>query len=177
MSFNADQGTSVVYAELKQLAGARLRHERADHTLSATELVHEAYLKLAHTTAEYNDKAHFMRIAARVMRQVLVDHALARKADKRGGDWLRLTLTSAMPEIELGKPDGIDVLGLDEALTVLEALDPRQANIVELRYFAGLSIDEAATVLNLSAATVKREWAVARLFLRRELSKYDSLDE
>ena len=171
MSFNAEQGARVVYAELKQLAGARLRHERANHTLSATELVHEAYLKLAHTTAEYNDKAHFMRIAARVMRQVLVDHALARKADKRGGDWQRLTLTSAMPEIELGKPDGVDVLGLDEALTALEALDPRQANIVELRYFAGLSIDEAATVLNFSAATVKREWAVARLFLRRELSK------
>lgn len=168
--FKTDQGVSAVYTELKRLAGARLRNERPDHTLSATELVHEAYLKLAHFTPDYNDKAHFMRTAARAMRQVLVDHALARKTDKRGGDWLRLTLTSAMPEIETGSPDDVDVLGLDTALKELEALDTRQASIVELRYFAGLSIEDTATVLGLSPATIKREWAVARMFLRRELA-------
>ncbi len=171
MTFNSDQGVNAVYVELKRLAGARLRNERPDHTLSATELVHEAYLKLAHSTSEYNDKAHFMRTAARVMRQVLVDHALARKTDKRGGDWQRLTLTSAMPEMEAGKPDGVDVLSLDEALKELEALDPRQATIVELRYFGGLSIEDTASVLALSPATIKREWSVARMFLRRGLSK------
>ena len=171
MTFAADQGASTVYAELKRLAGARLRHERADHTLSATELVHEAYLKLAHATAAYNDRAHFMRIAARAMRQVLVDHALARKTDKRGGDWQRLTLTGALAEIEAGSVDSIDVLGLDQTLKTLEALDPRQANIVELRYFAGLSIEETANVMDISPATVKREWAVARMFLRRGLEQ------
>lgn len=172
MSFAAEQGASTVYAELKRLAGARLRGERPDHTLSATELVHEAYLKLAHGTAAYNDRAHFMRIAARAMRQVLVDHALARKTEKRGGDWQRLTLTNALAEIEAGShTETIDVLGLDETLTALEALDPRQANIVELRYFAGLSIEETAGVMNISPATVKREWAVARMFLRRGLEQ------
>ncbi len=171
MTFNSDRGVNAVYSELKRLAGARLRNERPNHTLSATELVHEAYLKLAHSSSDYNDKAHFMRIAARVMRQVLVDHALARKTDKRGGDWQRLTLTSAMPEMEAGKPDGVDVLSLDEALKELETLDPRQATIVELRYFGGLSIEDTASLLELSPATIKREWLVARMFLRRGLSQ------
>lgn len=174
MSFGTDEGASNVYAELKRLAGARLRHERADHTLSATELVHEAYLKLAHLTANYNDRAHFMRVAARAMRQVLVDYALARKTEKRGGGWQRLTLTSATPLIEqmqVGVPTQIDVLHLDETLKALEALDSRQAEIVELRYFVGLSIEETAEVMSLSVATIKREWSVARMFLRRGLEK------
>ena len=151
-----------------------------DHTLSATGLVHEAYLRLAESSPQWESRGHFFGIAANAMRQVLVDHARAHRAEKRGGDWLKLTLTSAMPEIE-GKSgeshDGIntenpvDVISLNDALIELELRDPRQAKIVELRYFGGLSIEDTAATLNLSPATIKREWLVAKLYLKRKLDK------
>ena len=155
-----------VYAELKRLAAAQLRHERTDHTLSATGLVHEAYLKLARSHVSWQDRAHFLGLAARAMRQILVDHARIRNAEKRGGSWIKLTLTGVMPSIEQADDDGIDVIKLNDALIELEALDARQARVVELRYFAGLSIEDTADAMNLSAATVKREWSVAMLYLK-----------
>ena len=166
----------AVYRELKRLAASQIRHERADHTLSATGLVHETYLRLAESGSQWESRGHFFGIAANAMRQVLVDHARAHRAEKRGGDWLKLTLTSAIPEIEgqlgnVGDVDGgIDVLGLHEALIELEKRDLRQAKIVELRYFGGLSIEDTATALDLSPATIKRDWLVAKLFLKRKLS-------
>jgi RNA polymerase sigma factor (TIGR02999 family) len=160
----------AVYGELRRIAARQLRGERRDHTLSATALVHEAFLKLSESGLQWNDRHHFCGVAARAMRQVLVNHALARRADKRGGDWVRLTLTGAVGKIERGRDEAIDVIGLDDALKSLEALDPRQAQIVELRYFGGLSIEDTARAVDLSPATVKREWAVARLYLKRALT-------
>ncbi len=166
----------AVYPELRRLAASHIRHERADHTLSATGLVHEAYLRLAHGGTQWESRGHFFGIAANAMRQVLVDHARAHRAEKRGGDWLKLTLTAAIPEIEdqlgnVAEADGVmDVLGLHEALIELELRDQRQAKIVELRYFGGLSIEDTASALELSSATIKREWLVAKLFLKRKLS-------
>ncbi len=166
------QEVEAIYDELKRLAASHIRRERADHTLSATGLVHEAYLRLAKSDPKWESRGHFLGIAANAMRQVLVDHARAHLAEKRGGDWIKLTLTSANPEIE-SKPaapdDAVDVLDLNEALTDLEGRDARQARIVELRYFGGLSIEDTAAVLDLSPATIKREWLVARLFLKRKL--------
>lgn len=166
---NLDVQTAQVYDELRRLANAQLRRERPDHTLSATGLVHEAYLKLAASSTAWEDKAHFLGIAARSMRQILVNHALAHRTEKRGGEWLKLTLTSSLGEIEQSDA-ALDMLDLDGALKELALLDPRQAKIVELRYFAGLSIEATAEAINLSPATVKREWAVARLFLKRAIS-------
>ncbi|MFZ6819086.1 ECF-type sigma factor [Undibacterium sp. Ji22W] len=161
----------VVYSELKRIAASRLRLERADHTLSATGLVHEAYLKLVQTDLKWENAPHFRAIAARAMRQILVNYALAHRSEKRGGDWIKLTLTGAEPEIEAQVDGAVDILTLDEALKALGELDPRQAEIVELRYFAGLTIEETADAIKLSVATVKREWAVARLFLKRAMSR------
>lgn len=161
----------AVYSELKRLAASRLRLERPDHTLSATGLVHEAYLKLAQSDLQWENAGHFRAIAARAMRQILVNHALAHRTEKRGGDWVKLTLTGVEPEIEAQVVGAVDILSLDEALKALAELDPRQAEIVELRYFAGLTIEETADAIKLSVATVKREWAVARLFLKRAMSK------
>lgn len=157
----------AVYAELKRLAATQLRTERADHTLSATSLVHEAYMKLARSDPHWQNRAHFFGIAARAMRQILVDHARMRRAEKRGGDWIKLTLTGAMQGIEKGADEGIDILKLNDALTELELMDARQAQVVELRYFAGLTIADTADAMNLSAATIKREWSVAMLYLKR----------
>ncbi|MEO8385805.1 MAG: ECF-type sigma factor [Betaproteobacteria bacterium] len=162
----------AMYAELRRLAASQLRRERADHTLSATGLVNEAYLKLSGSHLEWQDKNHFLGIAARAMRQILVNHALAHRAEKRGGDWLKLTLTSSEAEMNAlqSKEDAaLDVVGLNDALKELETIDPRQGRIVELRYFAGLSIEDTATALSLSPATIKREWALARLYLKRAL--------
>jgi RNA polymerase sigma-70 factor, ECF subfamily len=164
---------ALVYGELKRLAASQIRHERGDHTLSATGLVHEAYLRLAQANTHWESRAHFFGIAANAMRQVLVDHARAHRADKRGGDWIKLTLTGVQSEIEgaaVGGDGAVDVLDLDSALNELEARDPRLAKLVALRYFAGLSIEDTATTMGLSPATVKREWLVAKLFLKRKLS-------
>ena len=149
-----------------------MRRERSDHTLSATALVHEAYLNLASSDVKWKNAAHFRAIAARAMRNILVNHALALRAEKRGGDWVKLTLTGdAMEAAMQAAEDSVDVLDLDAALKLLTAVDARQAEIVELRFFAGLTIDEVAEAVKLSPATIKRELKVARLFLKRAMAK------
>ena len=162
----------ALYDELRRLAASQLRRERGDHTLSATALINETYLKLSSAHLQWQDKKHFLGIAARAMRQILVNYRLAHNANKRSGEWLKLTLTSSVAEIDaqrLKDDDALDVVKLNDALNELELIDPRQGRIVELRYFAGLSIEETADALSLSPATVKREWALARLYLKRAL--------
>jgi RNA polymerase sigma factor (TIGR02999 family) len=147
--------------------------ERDEHTLQATALIHEAYLRLVdQRRVEWRSRAHFFGIAAQMMRRVLVDHARARLAAKRGGDVRQVSLERVIEaDAEADVADaGLDVLTLHEALEKLAALDPPQARLVELRYFGGLNIDETAAALGISPATVKREWAIARAWLRRELS-------
>ncbi len=159
-----EQLLPLVYHELRELAAARLRGERPDHTLQPTALVHEAYLKLAGGAAQpFADRGHFFRVAARAMRQVLVDHARARRAAKRDADaspaWVTL-------------PDGRaldDLIAIDSALDKLAQQDARQARVIELRFFAGLGIEETATLLEVSPATVKRDWLVARAWLQQEI--------
>jgi RNA polymerase sigma factor (TIGR02999 family) len=164
----------LVYDELRSLAHHYLRQERSDHTLQSTALVHEAYVRLVdHDLPDFANRSHFFGIAARLMREVLVEHARARRAAKRGGGVCLLTLEAAE---HLAQPASVDVLRLDEALTELARLDERQSRIVELRYFTGLSLDETAEVMNLSPATVSREWTTARAWLHRELSR-DSADD
>jgi RNA polymerase sigma factor (TIGR02999 family) len=154
-----------VYDELRRLAASYLRGERAEHTLQGTALVHEAYLRLIKDeNVEWRNRAHFIGIFARLMRQTLTNHAIAKHRVKRGGDDpLQLTL-------EFYASRKVDVGALDEALRELETLDSRQAQIVELRFFGGLTIDEIADLLAISAATVKREWTAAKIWLRRELA-------
>lgn len=150
----------VVYGELHRLARARLRRERAGHTLGATALVHEAYLRLAEQRAvSFENRAHFYGVAGRMMRRLLVDHARRRRAQKRAGNM------GPTPEAR-----DAALVRLDEAVERLATLDARRARIVELRYFAGLTIEETADVLDASAASIKREWALARAFLQRELA-------
>jgi RNA polymerase sigma factor (TIGR02999 family) len=164
----------VVYAELRRQARRALRREAAGHTLEPTALVHEAYLKLVDQgPSRWQDRAQFFGVAARCMRQVLVDAARTRRAAKRGGGVRTITLSdaegmTAAPAAE-GEAAGDDVLALDAALARLAALDPDQARLVELRYFAGLTLDDTAATLGVSPATVSREWTVARRWLRREL--------
>lgn len=156
----------VVYGELRRLARRYLREERSGHTLQPTALVHEAYLRLiGQHSVDWENRAHFFAISAQMMRRILVNHAEARRADKRGGEAEHLTLGAAD---EVPAPQ-TDVLALDHALRALEKLDPRQARVVELRYFGGLDIPEVANALGVSAATVKREWTTAKLWLKREL--------
>ncbi len=156
----------LVYDELRLLAGGYLRNERPEHTLQRTALVHEAYLRLAaQRDLSWENPAHFLAIFARLMRQTLINHAVARTRAKRGGsDPTDLIL-------EFYDRHQIDVTAVDEALKELEALDARQAQIVELRFFGGLKIEEIARLLEISPATVKREWAVAKLWLRQTLSQ------
>lgn len=164
-----DEQLRSVYDELRRLARGYLARERVGHTLQATALVHEAYLRLAAQRGTPANPRQLVGLAAQMMRRVLVNHGLAQKADKRGAGALHLTLSHAE---HLAQPEGeLDVLALDRALTRLAELDPRQAQVVELRYFGGLSIDETASAMALSLATVKREWATARLWLKRELSE------
>ncbi len=154
----------AVYGDLRRRAAAFLRRERQAHTLQPTALVHEAFLRLVdQSRASWKNRAQFLAVAARMMRRVLVDHARARGARKRDAG-LRVSLDDAPELAEAGTAD-VDLLALDQALQALAALDERQATIVELRYFAGLSIDETAQALELSPATIKREWTSARAFL------------
>ena len=162
-----DVALPVVYRELRRLAGAYLRHERPGQTLQATALVHEAYLRLAGRDRPWTDERHFLAIAARSMRQILVERARARGAEKRWARLERVSLTDALPATSV--QDAM-LPALDEALARLEQLDPEQARIVELRYFVGLGIDETADALGISPATLKRRWALARAWLLRELS-------
>lgn len=157
----------LIYDELRVLARHSLRGERPDHSLQVTALVHEAFLRLVQQEgAGFEDRTHFFGVAARLMRQVLVDHARARMAQKRGGGVLRVTF---------GDEDAVDsdeaLLALDEALHALARLDPQAARMVELRYFSGLTIEETATILEISPATVKRHWVTARAWLRREIQR------
>jgi len=155
-----------VYGELRRLAASFLRSERRDHTLQPTALVHEAFLRLVEQQeVDWQSRAHFYGIAARLMRRTLVDHARRKSAKKRGGPQPTLSLTRVVPGSE---PD-IDVVALDQALERLAGMDPRQVRLVELRYFGGLTIAETAEVMDISPATVKREWSSARAWLFREL--------
>jgi RNA polymerase sigma factor (TIGR02999 family) len=157
----------LVYAELRRQARRALRREGEGHTLQATALVHEAWLRLdGQHDARWESRTQFLAVAAQMMRRVLVDHARTRRALKRGGGGTQVTLGDA---IHASAPDAVDVLALDDALARLAIMDPRKARLVELRYFAGLSIPETASALGVSLATVGREWAVARMWLRREL--------
>jgi RNA polymerase sigma factor (TIGR02999 family) len=161
-----------VYDELRRLAANYLRHERPGQTLQATALVHEAFLRLnAEKNHSWKNRTHFLAIAALSMRQILVQRARARHAEKRGGDPRRITLDeSALAEVPATQPVGVDVLALDAALERLAELDRQQARIVELRYFGGLTVEEVAEALEISPATVKRHWTLARAWLQRELS-------
>lgn len=157
-----------LYHELRTMAAGYLRRERSDHTLQPTALVHESYLRLANQrTVDWSDRLQFLSIAARMMRRILSDHATARAADKRGGDTTKLQLDSAL---EFCDERAISIAAVDQALRDLEALDPRQARVVELRFFGGLTIPETAELMALSEATVKREWVTARRWLQREIS-------
>jgi len=162
-----DRLMPLVYDELKVLAAGYLRAERADHTLQTTGLVHEAYLKLVdQRRTTWQNRAHFFGIAAQAMRRILVDHARRRRARKRDAG-RPVTLDDNLAG---NSPDSEEVLAVDEALQRLAALDPRQARIVELRYFAGLGIEQTAEALEISPATVKRDWLSAKAWLQRELA-------
>jgi len=165
-----DELMPLVYAELHRLAASYLSRERADHTLQPTALVNEAYLRLIDQNAvAWENRAQFFGIAAQMMRRILVNHARDRHAEKRGGpDILRVSLDDAISFFE---ERDVNLVALDEALTRLEQMDPQQSQIVELRFFGGLTIEEVAAQLHTSPATVKREWSTAKLWLLRELSR------
>lgn len=159
----------LVYDELRRLAFYYMRQERNDHTLQPTALVHEAYLRLFEQEKDiYLNRTQFISIAANMMRRILVNHAVSRNRQKREGSLLRVTLDRAVDSFE---EETLNLLILDKALKNLARLDERQARIFELRFFGGLSIEETAQVVNVSPATVKREWTIAKLFLQRELSE------
>ncbi|HEV7240656.1 MAG TPA: sigma-70 family RNA polymerase sigma factor [Thermoanaerobaculia bacterium] len=162
-----DELLGLVYEPLRAIAGRHLRREREGHTLQPTALVNELYLKLVdQRKVAWADRAHFFAVAAQVMRRILVDHARRKKSDKRGGDMIAVTIGAAL---DLAATENIDVVALDVALENLTAIFPQQARIVELRFYAGLTIDETAAVLGISPATISREWTMARAWLRREL--------
>ena len=166
----ADRLVPAVYEELRRHAERAMRREGGEHTLQATALVHESYLRLVdQRRVEWRNRAHFFAIASTVMRRILVDHARARLTAKRGGGAVPVSLAGAQPATPEGT-DEADLLALHDALEKLAALDPDQARLVELRYFGGLTIEETAEALSVSPATVKREWALARAWLRRELA-------
>jgi RNA polymerase sigma factor (TIGR02999 family) len=159
----------LVYRELRAIAARQLRRERGDHTLQPTALVHEAYLKLVDQRPNgWKNRGHFFAIAGQVIRRILVDHARAHRAAKRGRDIEKVVIDTADAVV---MPPTADVLALDEALTRLSALDPRQAQVVELRCFAGLTIEETAESVGLSPTTVKEEWRLAKAWLHRELRR------
>lgn len=158
---------TTLYAELKRQAAGHMRHENAGHTLSATALTHEAWLRLdAQTRTRWQGRSHFLGVASIMMRRILVNHAQARLADKRDAQRVSLTLTEAQ---QLGQSLPAEVVRVHDALLAFEAVDPRAAKVVELKFFGGLEIDEIAELLGVSAPTVKRDWALARAWLHREL--------
>ncbi|MGE3180319.1 MAG: ECF-type sigma factor [Phycisphaerae bacterium] len=158
----------LVYRDLRAVAASKLRNVRADHTLQATALVHESFLRLVQQTgAEWNGRGHFLAVAATAMRQILTDHARRRAAAKRGADWGRVTLSN----VGVGDKPELDVLRLDELLQELCEADPRKHRVVELRFFGGLTVDEIAEVLGVSKSTVESDWRAARAWLAVELEK------
>lgn len=161
----------LVYEELRRLASAYLKQERVGHTLQPTALVHEAYLKLVdQRSVQWQNRAHFFAIAAQAMRRILVNHAISRGRLKRGGDRARVSLDEPIAVID---EQGIDLVALDESLKRLSDMDERKSRLVELRFFGGLSAEQTAEVLGVSLATVKREWSLAKAWLRRDIEKGD----
>lgn len=170
-----DRLVPVVYEELRRIAQGHLRNERPGHTLGATALVHEAYLKLVDIqSVDWQNRAHFFAVAARQMRRVLIDHARTKGRSKRGGNAVKISLDEA-GEIPAGDSEAL--LTLDDALSRLEALNERQCRVVECRFFVGLSVEETAEALDTSPTTVKRDWAFARAWLNRELGADSERDE
>lgn len=164
-----DELLPLVYAELRRLAESQMRHERAGHTLQSTALVHEAYMKLVgQEDAQWQNRAHFFAVAARVIRRILVDHARARGAVKRGQAMPKLSLDDA---IEVPGDKDWELVALDDALNRLAEMDEQQSRVVELRFFTGLSVEETAEAIGISTATVKRDWATAKAWLMREVSR------
>lgn len=180
----SEQLLELVYGELRALAGSFFRRQNSDHTLQPTALVHEAWMRMTdradrpdQSALELRDRSHFFAVAATAMRHILIDHARRRNAEKRGGKAERITIDSSFTPMAPGAPrpgaansHALDVLALDEALTKLAAVDPRQARIVELRFFAGLPVDEVAQALDVSKRTVELDWTMARAWLSRELA-------
>jgi RNA polymerase sigma-70 factor (ECF subfamily) len=162
--------TTDVYRELRRIAARYVAHERAK-SVQATDLVHEAYVRLAKDTPAFRDRTHFLAIAAIAMRRLLVERARARDAAKRGGGAVRVTLDDRLIAGSRGEAEVVDLVALDRALDGLAALDAGQARVVELRYFGGLTVEETANALGISPATVKRHWTIARAFLARELGR------
>ncbi len=163
-----DEVTQYVYHDLRRRAAVYMRNERRGHSLQTTGLVHEAFIKLLDKQEiEWQDRNHFLAVAATTMRRILVDHARGRKRDKRGGSSEDLPLDEAM-QIASAQPS-VDLVALDEALNKLATFDERQAKIVELKYFGGMTLDETAAILNISRVTVKRDWQIARAWLRQEI--------
>jgi RNA polymerase sigma factor (TIGR02999 family) len=164
-----DRLVPLVYQELRRRAAAYLRRERVGHTLQPTALVHEAYLRLIpQDHAAWEHRGQFFGVASQMMRRILVDRARGRQATKRSGRWARVTLVDAVAQRQ---PVDVDVLDLDDALTELSTFDPRKSQVVELRFFGGLSLDETGDALGISLATVEREWQAARAWLFARLTK------
>ncbi|HTD96608.1 MAG TPA: sigma-70 family RNA polymerase sigma factor [Edaphobacter sp.] len=162
----ADKLLPMVYGELHRLASAYMRRERKDHTLQPTALINEAYMRLAGEEVDWQNHEHFIGVAAKVMRQVLVDHARGHNAAMRGGGLVRVELEEG---VAVSKERSEEVLMIDEALTRLEASNPRQARVVEYRYFGGLSVEQIANILGIAPRSVKRDWALARIWLFKEI--------
>ena len=165
-----DELLPIVYDELHKQARRYLRRERQDHTLQTTALIHEAYLKLIdQRNVDWQNRTHFFAIAAQMMRRILVDHARTKHREKRGGDDVKLPLDEAILVVVNEK--NVDLMALDEALNRLEKIDEQQTRVVELRYFSGLSLEETAEALKISRATAARDWAMAKSWLHRELTR------
>ena len=164
----------AVYDDMRRIAAAHMRSERPDHTIEPTALIHEVYLKLVdQRTAEWNDRMHFFAFASQLIRRILIDHARAKNATKRGGDRLRVPLA---PEHALADSPELDLIALDEALRDLARLDERQARVVELRYFGGCTIDEIAEYLGVNSRTIDRDWTAAKAWLYTRLVDHDGAD-
>lgn len=162
-----DEVLSLVYAELRRIAASYLRRERRDHTLQPTALVHEAYMRLVdQKNVNWQNRAQFFGLAAEMMRRILINHALEKQAAKRGGGAIRITLSEVA---QVFAPLDIDLLALDEAMKQLADIDPRKSRLVELKFFGGLTIEEIAEVMEISTATVEREWAFARAWLYKTI--------
>ena len=164
----AEKLLPLVYSELHRLAAAYMRRERPDHTLQATALINEAYLRLSKDNGEWNSREHFIGMAANVMRHVLVDYARAHKAQQRDGGLKRVEMQE---DFAISTDKLEELVSLDEALRCLESQHPRQAKVVELRYFGGLSMEQIASLLGVSERSVKRDWSLARIWLFRELQQ------
>jgi RNA polymerase sigma-70 factor, ECF subfamily len=162
-----EQLMPLVYRELHQIAGRHLRHEQAGHSLQATALVHEAYLRLIEAKeVSWQDRAHFLALSARVMRHILVDHARSRRYQKRGGDAARVSFDEALV---VATEPAQDFAALDDALEALATVDKRKSDVIELRFFGGLTVEETASVLKVSPDTVMRDWRLAKAWLMREI--------